>query len=66
MKGLGKNITVDYYKRSEEGGIQGSSLSLMKIEVNILNLSLHRLKKAVINPLLRRQTRMCKASTLTS
>ena len=51
MKGLGQNITVDQYERTEEGETEGTSLSLVKIIVNILNLSLHRLRTAAINPL---------------
>ena len=51
MKGLQQYITVDHYEGSEEGETEGKSLSLMKIIVNIPNLSLHKLKTAVINPL---------------
>ena len=48
MKGLGQNITVDHYESSEECGTEGTLLSLMRIIANIVNLSLHTLKTAVI------------------
>ena len=48
MKGLGQNITVDHYESSEECGPEGTILSLMRIIANILSLSLHKLKTAVI------------------
>ena len=48
MKGLGQNITVDHYESSEECGTEGTLLSLMRIIANILSLSLHKLKTAVI------------------
>ena len=52
MKGLQQNITVDHYEGSEECETEEKkSLNLMKIIVNIPNLSLHKLKTAVINPL---------------
>ena len=48
MKGLGQNFTVDHYESSEECGTEGTLLSLMRIIANIVNLSLHTLKTAVI------------------
>jgi hypothetical protein len=59
MKGLGQNITVDHYESSEECGTEGTLLSLTRIIINILRLSLHTLKTAVIIPLYSKDRKGC-------
>ena len=48
MKGLQQNTTVHHYESCEECGTERTLLSLMRIIANILSLSLHKLKTAVI------------------
>ena len=66
MKSLQQNITVGHYEESEECETEEKSLNLMKINSEHPKpITTQAEDSCHQSTLLRRQTRMCKASTLT-